>query len=127
MTAVGDFRENVRAALQAGGLKAVDYLAETLVPPVAAVVPGDPYLTTEGEDIPFGHMMVRVSVLLVGAKATNKSAATQMDEMIETAVDAVEDADFDVMEVGAPQQMLLNGVKYVGTYLSLEQNIKIGN
>lgn len=127
MSVIGDLRAGAKDVLVAADVKAVDYLAETLNPPVAAVVPGDPYLDREGEDIPFGHMRVRINVLLIGAKATNKSAASQIDELIEKSIDALEDADWNVEEVGAPQQMLLNGVKHIGTYLALEQTVRIGN
>lgn len=116
-------RTDVATALNAAGVKAIDYVAETITPPVVVVVPGDPYLTEPQGTTPFGHYEVSISLLLVAAKGTNKAAATALDSMIEQVVGALD--GWDLTAVSQPGQVNLNGSTYLGAVISINQTLKI--
>lgn len=114
-------RAEVVAALSAADIKAVDYIGETMTPPVAAVVPGDPYLDSEGAT--FGHTNVNLLILLIGGKGTNKAAASQIDSLIATALDALD--DWDITEVAQPGLVNLNGSNYLGSVITISSETKL--
>lgn len=114
-------RADVVALLTAADIKAVDYIGETMTPPVAAVIPGDPYLDTEGAV--FGHANVNLLVLLIGGKGTNKAAASQIDSLIAKAIDALD--DWDITEVAQPGQVNLNGSNYLGSVITISTETKL--
>lgn len=115
-------RLDVSEALVAGGLKSAEYVAETITPPIAVVVPGAPYIVTSGEGVPFGHVRVRHDVLLVSHRGANKKAAALIDSMIETALAALN--DYDVTDVAQPGLVELSGSKFMGSVVSIEQIVK---
>lgn len=113
-------RTDIVTALTEADIKSVHYMGETLVPPVVVVIPDDPYLTN-GEV--FGTYLVRLRLLVVGAKGTNKAAADALDEKIETIIDVL--SKWDALGVSQPGQISLNGSQFLGTVITLETEIKI--
>lgn len=117
-------REDVKADLEAVGLKAVEYVQENIVPPVCVVVPANPYITTPEGNAFGSQYSVGMHVLVIGAKGTNKTAATKIDSMVVEVVNALDD-DWDITEVTAPQEMTLKGTPYIGAVVTLETNTKL--
>lgn len=117
-------RTDVKNALTANGIKAVEYVQENLVPPVCVVIPASPYITTPEGQNPFGHYSVGIHVLVIGGKATNKTAAENIDSAIVNVLDALDD-EWDVTEVTQPMEMTLKNVQYIGAAVTLETNTKI--
>lgn len=120
---LAQLRADVATALTTAGLTAIDYVAETIVPPVAVVVPSDPYVTDE--DVPFGHVNVNLSILVIGGKGTNKAAASQIDSLIAQAFVALLTAGYDVTEVSPPGQVNLNGQSFLGAVIDLSETVKL--
>lgn len=116
-------RTEIKDALNAASIKAIDYVAETITPPVAIVVPGAPYLSRPEGQVPFGVHQVSIQVLLLAGTGTNKTTAEALDRMIERAVVALD--DWDLTEVSQPGQVALNGSNYLGTVISIETDIKL--
>ena len=124
MSTLTTLRTDIAAALEAAGIHAIEHVAEVMQPPVAVVVPDDPYITTSGENLPYGHVVVRMSVLLISDKATNKAAASKIDSMIEQAYMALND-DWDITEVTTPGQVTVNGSTFLGSVISITQETKL--
>lgn len=120
-----DMRTEISNVLKAAGIKSVDYVSEQIIPPVAIVVPADPYISTPVGVNPFNApYAVNLQILLLGPKATSKGAATQMDELIVSCLDALD--DYDITEVTAPGEVTIKGGSvYSGAVLTLNQNTNI--
>lgn len=127
MNALSTARQGVADSLVAAGLKAASYVAETVNPPIAVVVPDDPYVNDEDSlAVPFGHSTVNLSVLLIGGKGTNKAAAEQIDEMVCVAFSALRaDTSWSVEAVSSPGQVNLNGHNYLGAVISIQRTMKL--
>lgn len=119
---LAQLRADVAATLTAAGITSIDYVAETIVPPVAIVMPSDPYVSDQ--DVPFGHINVNLSVLVIGGKGTNQAAAQQIDSLIAQAYTALT-AEYDVTEVSSPGQVTLNGQAFLGVVLSISETQKV--
>lgn len=130
MTLFLDFdqvRPSIEAALKAADpdLRTFDYIAEGLVPPCACVIPGQPYLEWRrpNDEIPFGHFVARIDVLLVSHRETAKRASALIEEQIYKAVKALKD-DYDIRRVTQPGVIKLNGAKFIGAALTIEETVK---
>lgn len=121
---LSSIREDIRDVLTEAGIKAVEYVQENIVPPVAVIVPATPYVTTPEGTNPFGHYTVSVSILLIAGKGTNRTAAAKIDSMIVECINALDD-DWDIAEVTAPQEMNLKGIKFMGAVVTLETDTKL--
>lgn len=119
-------RTEVVDAITAAGIKGAEYVAETVTPPLAVVVPGEPYLSTPAGTVPFGHYQINLSVLLIAGKGTNKASAEWIDTAVVTVIDALDDTDFDLTEVSQPGQVQLNGSTYLGVVLSIALTARLG-
>lgn len=118
-------RTRVTEALEAAGISAAAYTDESLSAPVAVVLPGDPYVSLPVGPNPFGKpYSLNLKVLLISEQGTNETTATQIDSMISKAVIALED-DWDIAEVGGPEQITLQGVSHMGAVIALTLNIEM--
>ena len=117
-----EIRGDVAAKLNEAGVRAVEYVGETITPPCAAVVPAQPYMrwpTPGSRDIPFGHVNVGIDVLLVSHRESNKKAAVLVDRMIEDAVGALS-PHYDLTRVSQPGRVELSGAKFIGAVITIE-------
>jgi hypothetical protein len=111
-----DLRAEVKDALSEAGINAVEYVKENLVPPVAVVVPADPYVRFETGSR-FGQYTVSIQVLLIAGKGTNSAVAEKIDSTIVDVLDALQ--DWDISEVTPPMQLNLKGIAYTGAVVTL--------
>lgn len=124
MTALNSLRAEVKQVLEGAGIRAIEYAENKVVPPIAVVVPDEPYIVRPeaSRANTFGEFNVGIRVLLIAGKGTSKVQANELDSMIEKAVVALE--DFDVVEVTAPGETVLNGVSHFGSIISIEATLK---
>ena len=123
---LSELRHDIANALSEAGIRAVDFAESKLSPPLAVVVPDDNYIVLQAGTSQFGEYSVSVQVMILGpAKSSNKAAADMMDEMILTAIRAL-DEDFDIVNVSAPGEASLNGNTYYGSIIQIEAQIKLG-
>lgn len=122
MNQLTELREDIANALNEAGIRAVEFNDTKLVPPIAVIIPDDQYIVARPGD-QFGELSIGVQVLILGPRATEKVAATAMDELIVNAVVALE--DFDIVSVTAPGEATLNNVNYFGSIINIEVQIKL--
>lgn len=115
-------RDAIVAALVAGDVKAVDYTSNLLNPPVAAVVPSPNYLTWGESEVAFAYpVRVRHDVLLLSnITGSREQEADLIDGLICKAVAALR--EHGVKRVSRPGTLTIDGTKYLGAVLSLEQD-----
>lgn len=109
------------------GIKTSPYVGERVAPPVAVVVPGDPYIAGDGDELPavFGVQVVRLMVLVVGSKGTNKAASEEIDQLVSQLVVAINGHGLTITQVAQPAQVELNGHAFLGSVVEVEQQINL--
>ena len=121
-----DYRNQVRDVLTAAGIKALEYTSSAMTPPLAAVVPSQPYLTWGDGDnqAAFAYpMRVRLDVLLIGHQQGDaKADAAGLDLLIVQAVAALSAAGIEPRRVTRPGELTVGGVKYLGAVVSVQQD-----
>lgn len=125
LNTITELRKSVEDALTAAGIKAADYTVSNITPPVAFVIPAQPYLSTPTDSNPFGEpYSVNLQILIVGSKGNDKSAAERIDQTIEGVISAL-DEDWDITEVGAPTEVTLKQNTYMGALVTLSINTSL--
>lgn len=114
-----DLRTQVKDALTAAGIKTAEYVQENIVPPIVVVVPASPYITLPTDNRFATHYTVALNLLVIGGKGTNKAASTNLDLMLVSVLEALED-DWDITEVSGIQEMNLKGNPFLGAVVTLE-------
>lgn len=124
MNALTEVRTDIANLLSEAGIRAVDFNETRIVPPLAVVIPSDEYITAKEGNV-YGHYNISIQVLILGPKATEKVASTKMDELIITAIGALDD-HVDIINVSAPGEARLNDTNYFGSIIDIEVQLKFG-
>lgn len=119
-----ELRAEIANCLSEAGIRTVDYAATRITPPLAVVQPDDNYISVESGTT-FGAYVVTVQVLVLGPNATAKVAADQMDDLLWSAVNAL-DEEFDIVSVTAPGEARLDNATYFGSIITIETNTSLG-
>ena len=98
MSTLTDSRKAVADALTSAGIKAFAYAPDQISPPMAIVLPADPYIEQGPR---FGNMTVRFVVTAVTRRAANHKAIEDLDTLIELVVDTLEDWDVETVSAGS--------------------------
>lgn len=122
-------RRKVVEALEAQGLTNVHTVVPTkFFAPAVLVGPDLPYITREGAT--FRGRNLRLVISLVAGKGANEERAEELDSMISTALDAMDNLSdpepWAVNDVDAPGTLAINGTgEYLATsiHVSVEINI----
>lgn len=110
-------REEIKVILNAVGVGVVGHIPGRIAPPTAIVEPGSPYMEM-GET--FSDFNVRMNVVLLAGAAGNEVATDELDQLICTAVDALD--TFDIEAVEQPEAFEINGAQYLGARIRLLAN-----
>lgn len=125
-----ELRVAIANELKAAGITAFEYVGEAITPPCAVVVPSDPYVIRPdgSRPIPFRKVLVGTDVLLLVAREGGaKSAAEQIDDLIERAYAALR-PNHDIGTVLRPGVVTTSsGSKFVGSVLSIESQTEEPN
>lgn len=134
MTTLEEYRGEVAGVLDgltvdlAGGaktLKALDYMSENVDAPVFVVVPGQPYIATSGEDLPFGMTRVSWLVVVLVNREASKSAAAALDRLLSAAWEALNELPYDVVSASQPGTLTYNGLKFFGSVITMQHDLKL--
>ena len=123
---LAELRDSIVTDLTAAGIKSVDYTSDALLPPIAAVVPGQPYLTPNGSETTFAEpYTANFDVLLLVAElGSSKKEADLIDEQIEKAVVAIRtDRNRRITRITRPGVLHIERAgDFTGVVIQLEQN-----
>lgn len=90
MSTLGNLREDLRTSLEGLDLYTYSHLPGAAAFPSAVILAGSPYVEP---DETFGGRIVRLEVWLSAEKGNNGSETDQADELIQRAIDAIENYD----------------------------------
>lgn len=129
MSLLDDQRENVTSVLTEAfedfGVSTFDTWPDTLIsPPAVIVIPGSPYVRREDTDA-WGHLTVRLRVVLIAPKAPNSVQSNGLDALIETAIIALLNEGIGVEEVEQPGEMTVGNSVYLATFIRITTQINL--
>ena len=116
-------RNSLRDAVTARGVKAWSTKPERFTPPGAFVMPSEPYMTLQ--DASFGCARMHYDIVLVAARGINDKRADELDDMIQAAIAAVDDLDWNLKPVPQPGQIAIEGQPYVGAVVQCDTEIRL--
>lgn len=122
MNRITQVRVDMVNLLKANGFAHVHhYIGEVATPPYVMVVPAPTGYVEPAET--FGNKYdVRIMVIVVSSKGTNLAAAEEVDQMVADVIDAVDTTDdWYITDVAQPGYITLNGSRFLGTGISIEQ------
>lgn len=119
MTTLADLRTDLTDALRDGGLDAHGHLPERIQPPVVLVEPGEPYLTDEPDHVPAGHLQVAYDLHVIGRQATAAEQTRRMDDLITTALDALDTTQWAPGDVARPYTLTVGSASYLATRITV--------
>lgn len=125
MSALTGARDALVDALNGlSGATVYGHVPEAIAAPAAVVQPGDPYLASGEEGVPFGWYRIRHKVTLVADVATNEVVTDALDAMIEGAVTELLVAGLAVETVSEPYVFQANENLHLAADLSVSNTIE---
>lgn len=122
MSTLNELRSEAVAALEdLEGVQTYGYLPEAVAAPALVLVPGSPYVSTDGE--PFRHYKVRLTFLAVADVAPNEEATKALDELLTKTVLALSAAGFLVEEIAEPYAFQSNTAIHLAAELTFSDSI----
>lgn len=107
--------------LDAAGIKIVEYIPGRITPPVVVMSSGSPYL--EPASIASEYLM-NLDLMLVSTTATNAKATENLDELIESVLNALPHYA-SLKNVGQPYALQTNNAEYLAANVAVDLRITI--
>jgi len=82
-------RDALAGLLSGLSVTVADRMPERVQPPVALILPADPYVDTDPTELPYGMGWVYFDVVLIAAKATNPTQDRSLDDLITEVLQAL--------------------------------------
>ncbi len=122
--AIAAARASLAAAMAPVG-QVCDVLPDRITPPVVLLVPNDPWITTD--DRPSRVADVHYTVVLIPRSGVNDAQENALTDLLEAALDAVEDAahSWRLENVTAPYDLTVNGATYLAVKLTVTLTARI--
>ncbi len=122
MNTLASCRAELQLLLGAAGVTVYDHIPERVVPPVALLEPGSPYME-QGDT--FCDFIIRFNCVLLVANGTNDKATETLDQLICEAVDAVD--TWDAVTVEQPNPFEVNGATYLGVRIQFRSDRELNS
>jgi len=105
------------------GLEVLDYVPESIVPPIVIFTAGSPYIVAET----FGNeYRLGLNLTLVASTATNEEATADLDQLIADTVSAISTLGYVVLKtVNPPFRLSANNAEYLSAELNLDLSITL--
>lgn len=117
MSALGDIRQEIVTALSSITANKYDHLPEMIACPALVILPGSPYVTSEGQ--PFGHFQASFTLALVANVSVNEVVTAELDAMIGDVITTLVSEGFSVIEVSEPYTYTSNTAAHLAADLSI--------
>jgi hypothetical protein len=114
-------KQEFAAVLISAGIKVMDSVPERIVPPVAVINFGSPYLQAASIG---SEYLLGIELVLVAQTATNKQATEQLDDLIQRTINALPHYA-RMTNVGQPYNLQTNNAEYLAANLLLNLRITI--
>lgn len=122
MSELSIVRSDVAAELAAQGLNAVYTVPDRVVPPVAVVQPGEPYLTAANHANSIWEVTLRVTVL-TGA-GSNETQMNDLDDAIEKVILGLRQTQWNIT-VGEPYALVNGATEYPAVDITITNYLEI--
>jgi hypothetical protein len=119
--ALKEAKEALATVLNAA-VTTVDHIPARIVPPVAIISPGSPYLE-DGNT--FGKLSVRLEVSIVAPTKANDTSTDQLDSLIEDVLVALYNNKYGVESVSQPYAMETGNATYLAATVSVNTLIQL--
>lgn len=116
MNTLKSLRAELAATLTGAGTTVKDHLPERLVPPLAVIAAGSPYV--EPGDA-YGSWTVRFTVILVCSQATNEVSTDELDSAVTAALVALDGDDWRVERVDQPTMLAHANTHFLSTTIDV--------
>lgn len=117
-------RKDILETLEQAGIKAIAYDADTIIPPVAIVVPDDQYILPPARNQRMKQWNIGISILLIASKGTANRNADELDDLIEKTVLVLANYDsIDIAGVTGPGKVRVKGSDYLGSIVSVQHQL----
>lgn len=117
---LAELRADLTSVLEMAGVRTHGFLPERIVPPLALLAAGSPYL--ESGDT-YGSYKVRFTIVLVASQATNEVATKELDEAVTAAVVALDKARWGMERVDQPTMMQSSNTHYLSTTIDVLRKV----
>ncbi|SJM66835.1 hypothetical protein [Agrococcus casei] len=124
MSSLKTIRELAETTLKDAGLNAYAYVPGRIAPPCAVIQAGDPYIE-QAET--FIEHVIRLEIVIVLRAGDNRRTATDLDEYLETHIDALDEAGFLVQNVTQPTPITWNSTDYPGVIVTVTHDFTLNN
>lgn len=131
---LAELRDELVAVLDGAGIKAVEYTSGALRPPVAAVVPGQPYLSWGEQTTDASAFLTPVRVrhdvlVLIAPAGGGKQDADAIDNQLDATVAAIRASGIRITRVTQPGVLSLkqrdgSRAEYLGAVIQTQQDTK---
>lgn len=121
MTSLHNARQAIIDAVGNIDAMTFDYVPGRLAPPALIVLPGSPYI--EPGDV-FGSFLVRHTLSLVMSQGANETITENTDNLIETVLTALMDANVSIDEVSTFYVYESNGGQYLAADITISDNLR---
>lgn len=120
MSVLADTRAALKADLEGLGLRVLDYLPETVTPPVVLIGAGDPYVTLTGYG---SSATVNVELFLMVKAGDNSVTTDQLDAMIVTIMS--HEFGWQIGDASQPFQGRYGSAQYLTASIPLSKSIDL--
>lgn len=120
MNTLKALREELSAALATADLPVQTHLPERIVPPLAVLAAGSPYVERGDR---FGSFRVRFTAILVCATGPNEVTTAALDETVTAALVALDDSEFDLERVDQPMMLAHGNSHYLSAQVDLVRTV----
>lgn len=118
---IGLAKEQVKSLLEAGGIKAFDYIPERIPTNSVVIAAGDPFI--EPSNV-FGQQSIRLELTTIANQATNVTSTENVESLICNTVIAL-DGNWKLERVSQPFQLAANNATYLAARVEVSADIKI--
>lgn len=115
-------RKDLEETLNLEGIKTVSYDTKDVLPPVAIVVPDDPYIIPPARNQRMKQWNVSLTILLIASRGSETENADELDDLIEKTYKVLSSYpdSIDINGVSAPAQIKIKGNNHFASVVNIE-------
>lgn len=116
---LAELRTEIATLLESIDIKCFEYMPERIVPPMAMLTAGSPFISAGNT---FGSFNIVMNIELVVPTGTNEVETQSLDKMIEDVIVILANKDINIYQVDQPQMLSANNATYMMATATLVAN-----